>query len=80
MNFGTDINVTERVNYNNISDPLNFHLAPSSAQDFNLSCTLVHNQIPAKKKNKKNNDVPQLLNSPKIDPEFQSKFILNYRL
>lgn len=50
MNFGTDINVTERVNYINISDPLNFHLAPSSAQDFNLSCTLVHNQIPAKKK------------------------------
>ncbi len=47
MTFCTDIHGPQK-NPNNFS--LNFRLAPSSGQNFNLSNTLVYDQIPAKLK------------------------------
>ncbi len=37
-----------RMNFNDFGGPLNFHLVPSSSQNFNLSNTLVYDEIPAK--------------------------------
>lgn len=48
MKFGTDIQVTLSMNYINFGDPLTLHLVPLSRQNFNLSNTLVCNQIHAK--------------------------------
>ncbi len=48
MKFGTDIHRAQKVNPNDFGDPLTFHLAPSSGQNFSLSNTLVCDQKPAK--------------------------------
>ncbi len=48
IKFGTDIQVPLRMNCNHFDEPLTFHIAPSSGQNFNLSNTLVYHQIPAK--------------------------------
>ncbi len=44
----SDFHVSLRMNCNNFGDPLTFHLAPSSRQNFNLSSALVYDQIPVK--------------------------------
>ncbi len=48
MKFGTCIDVPVRMNCNHFSDPLTFHLVPSSGQNFDSSSSLIYDQIPAK--------------------------------
>ncbi len=45
MKFGTHTHVPLRMNCNNLGDPITFHQALSSSQSFNLSNTLVYDQI-----------------------------------
>ncbi len=48
MTFAADIHVSLRMNYNDLRDPLTFHMAPSSGQNLNSSNTLIYDQIPVK--------------------------------
>ncbi len=48
MKFGTHIHVSLRINCDDYGDPLTFHLASSSGQNFSLSNTLVYDQMLAK--------------------------------
>ncbi len=48
MNFYTDIHGVHRMNCYHFGDPLTFLVAPSSVQIFDLSHTLVYDQIKAK--------------------------------
>lgn len=48
MKYGTDMNAPFRMNCKNTEDPLAFVLVPSWDPNFNLSISMVYNQIPAR--------------------------------